>query len=140
MQTFTSPAPVSAVLDIPAGSVRFIASDRADAPVEVLPADASHGRDVKAAEQTEVRYADGTLRIGSPAKSRILYAGARPAGTARGWPPGPRRPAGARADPGPDGGARAVPRPRSAGGARAFPTRRSPCRGAWCSAACPRPR
>jgi hypothetical protein len=28
MQTFSTPAPVSAVLDIPAGSVRFIAADR----------------------------------------------------------------------------------------------------------------
>ncbi|MGW0392269.1 DUF4097 family beta strand repeat-containing protein [Streptomyces sp. NPDC003042] len=66
-------APVTAVLDIPAGLIRFIAADRADTTVEVLPADASKGRDVKAAEQITVAYADGVLRIGAAeAKSRIL--------------------------------------------------------------------
>ncbi|MFD5341624.1 DUF4097 family beta strand repeat-containing protein [Streptomyces hawaiiensis] len=73
MQKFDSPAPVSAVLDIPAGRIRFIAADRADTTVEVLPADATKSRDVKAAEQLEVAYADGVLRIEAPAaKNRIL--------------------------------------------------------------------
>ncbi|MFI8183918.1 DUF4097 domain-containing protein [Actinacidiphila glaucinigra] len=73
MQKFDTPAPVSVVLDVPAGRIRFIAADRADATVEVLPADASKSRDVKTAEQTEVGYADGVLRIEVPAvKSRIL--------------------------------------------------------------------
>lgn len=73
MQTFNTPAPISAVLEIPAGRIQFIAADRADATVEVLPADASKGRDVKLAEQVKVEYADGVLRIeAGPAKSRIL--------------------------------------------------------------------
>ncbi|MEU9304004.1 DUF4097 family beta strand repeat-containing protein [Streptomyces sp. NPDC048269] len=73
MQKFDTPAPITAVLDIPAGRVRFIAADRADTAVEVLPADASKGRDVKAAEQITVAYGDGVLRIGAPAaKNRIL--------------------------------------------------------------------
>jgi DUF4097 and DUF4098 domain-containing protein YvlB len=72
MQKFDTPAPISAVLDIPAGRVRFIAADRADTAVEVLPADASNGRDVKAAERTEVEYGDGVLRIEASAKNRIL--------------------------------------------------------------------
>ncbi|AWZ06846.1 MULTISPECIES: DUF4097 family beta strand repeat-containing protein [unclassified Streptomyces] len=73
MQKFVTPAPISAVLDIPAGSVRFIATDRADTAVEVRPADASKGRDVKAAEQTTVEYGDGVLRIKAPeAKNQIL--------------------------------------------------------------------
>jgi DUF4097 and DUF4098 domain-containing protein YvlB len=63
MQKFDTPAPISAVLDIPAGRVRFIATDRVDTVVEVLPADASKGRDVKAVEQTTVDYTDGVLRI-----------------------------------------------------------------------------
>ncbi|MBX7550389.1 DUF4097 domain-containing protein [Streptomyces sp. tea 10] len=63
MQKFDTPAPVSAVLDIPAGRVRFIAADRADTTVEVLPADPSKRRDVQAAEQTTVDCADGVLRI-----------------------------------------------------------------------------
>ncbi|MGW4609446.1 DUF4097 family beta strand repeat-containing protein [Streptomyces sp. NPDC004532] len=73
MQRFDTPAPVSAVLDIPAGRIRLIAADRADTVVEVLPVDASKGRDVKAAEQTTVEFADGVLRIeASTAKNRML--------------------------------------------------------------------
>ncbi|MGW2615538.1 DUF4097 family beta strand repeat-containing protein [Streptomyces sp. NPDC001500] len=73
MQKFATPAPVSAVLDVPAGRIRFIAADRSDCTVEVLPADASNGRDVKAAERIAVDYADGVLRIeAAPAKSRVL--------------------------------------------------------------------
>jgi hypothetical protein len=69
---FDTPAPISAILDIPAGRVKFIAADRADTAVEVLPADASRGRDVKAAEQTTVEYADGVLRIQTPMKNQYL--------------------------------------------------------------------
>ncbi|OIJ90453.1 DUF4097 family beta strand repeat-containing protein [Streptomyces colonosanans] len=72
MQKFDTPAPISAVLDLPAGRVQFIAADRTDTAVEVLPADASKGRDVKAAEQTTVEYADGVLRIETSAKNQYL--------------------------------------------------------------------
>ncbi|MFJ8996706.1 DUF4097 family beta strand repeat-containing protein [Streptomyces sp. NPDC102279] len=73
MQKFDTPAPVSAVIDIPAGRIQVIAADRADATVEVLPANASKSRDVKAAEQVTVLYGDGVLRIeAAPAKNRIL--------------------------------------------------------------------
>ncbi|MEU3347645.1 DUF4097 family beta strand repeat-containing protein [Streptomyces sp. NPDC006700] len=66
MQKFDTPAPISVVLDIPAGRVQFIAADRADTTVEVLPADVSKKRDVQAAEQTTVAYADGVLRVHAP--------------------------------------------------------------------------
>jgi hypothetical protein len=73
MQKFETPAPVSVVVDVPAGHIRFIAADRADTTVEVLPADTSESRDVKAAEETEVAHADGVLRIEVPAaKNRML--------------------------------------------------------------------
>ena len=72
MQKFDTPAPISAVLDIPAGRVQFIAADRADTTVEIRPADASKGRDVKAAEQTKAGYSDGVLRIEAPAKNQYL--------------------------------------------------------------------
>jgi hypothetical protein len=72
MQKFETLAPVSVVLAIAAGRVQFIAADRADTAVEVLPANASKGRDVKAAEQTTVVYADGVLWIESAADSRYL--------------------------------------------------------------------
>ncbi|MEU2115794.1 DUF4097 family beta strand repeat-containing protein [Streptomyces sp. NPDC016459] len=73
MQKFLTSAPVSAVLDIPAGRIRFIAADRTDTTVEVLPADPSKGRDVKAAERITVAYGDGVLRIeASDASNRAL--------------------------------------------------------------------
>ncbi|BDM67995.1 hypothetical protein HEK616_14820 [Streptomyces nigrescens] len=75
MQKFDTPAPVSAVLDIPAGRIRLVAADRADTTVEVLPADASKSRDVKAAEQITVAYGEGVLRIeAAPPKNRLLGA------------------------------------------------------------------
>ena len=66
MQKFDTPAPISAVLDIPAGRIQFIAADRADTTVEVLPANPSKSRDVRTAEQTAVAYSDGVLRIRTP--------------------------------------------------------------------------
>ncbi|MFD0207080.1 MULTISPECIES: DUF4097 family beta strand repeat-containing protein [Saccharothrix] len=72
MHTFDTPAPISALLDIPAGRVRFIADDRTDTAVEVRPADPAKGRDVKVAEQTAVEYADGVLRIKATAKNQLL--------------------------------------------------------------------
>ncbi|MFD5617169.1 DUF4097 family beta strand repeat-containing protein [Streptomyces yangpuensis] len=73
MQQFATTAPIAAVLDVPAGRIRFIAADRTDTTVEILPADASKGRDVKAAEQTAVEYGDGVLRItAAEPKNRII--------------------------------------------------------------------
>ena len=63
MQTFDTPTTVTAVVDIPAGHVTFIAADRSDTTVDVRPLNASKGRDVKAAEQTTVAFADGVLRV-----------------------------------------------------------------------------
>ncbi|MER5505248.1 DUF4097 family beta strand repeat-containing protein [Streptomyces sp. NPDC002766] len=73
MQKFDTTAPVLAVLGIPAGRVQLIAADRADTAVEVRPADASKGRDVKAAEQIEVVYGDGVLRITAPDAKNQLF-------------------------------------------------------------------
>ncbi|MCC9705262.1 DUF4097 domain-containing protein [Streptomyces sp. MNU76] len=72
MQKFETPAPISAVLNIPAGRVRLIAADRADTTVDVRPADAAKGRDVRAAERTTVDYRDGVLRIQAPAAKNEL--------------------------------------------------------------------
>ncbi|MDG9672684.1 DUF4097 family beta strand repeat-containing protein [Micromonospora sp. DH14] len=63
MQTFDTPTPISAVLDIPAGRIQLIAADRADTTVEVRPTDPARSRDSRAAERTTVAYADGVLRI-----------------------------------------------------------------------------
>ncbi|MFF8505084.1 DUF4097 family beta strand repeat-containing protein [Streptomyces anulatus] len=75
MQKFDTTAPVTAVLDIPAGRIRFIAADRADTTVEVRPADPSRSRDVKAAERIEVAYGDGVLRIAARAAENQVLGG-----------------------------------------------------------------
>lgn len=73
MQKFGTPAPISAVLDIPAGRVQFIAADRADTTVEVLPANPSKRRDVQTAEETTVAYADGVLRVHTSEPKNQLF-------------------------------------------------------------------
>ncbi|WP_344467901.1 DUF4097 family beta strand repeat-containing protein [Kitasatospora kazusensis] len=73
MQKFDTAAPVSAVLDVPAGRILLIAADRADTVVEVLPANASKRRDVTAAEEIEVTYDNGVLRIGTPAPKNQYF-------------------------------------------------------------------
>lgn len=73
MRKFDTPAPISAVLGIPAGRIQFIAADRADTTVEVLPANPSKSRDVQTAEQTTVAYADGVLRVHTPEPKNQLF-------------------------------------------------------------------
>ncbi|MGW0766251.1 DUF4097 family beta strand repeat-containing protein [Streptomyces sp. NPDC002676] len=73
MQKFSTTTPVTTVLDIPAGRVQFIGADRADTTVEVLPFNAAKSRDVKAAEQIEVTYSDGVLRIVAPEAKNQLF-------------------------------------------------------------------
>lgn len=72
MRTFATPAPITALLEIPAGRVRFVAADRDDTTVEVLPADATRSRDVHAAKRTTVDYADGVLRVRADATNRYF--------------------------------------------------------------------
>ncbi|MER8007810.1 DUF4097 family beta strand repeat-containing protein [Streptomyces sp. NPDC094149] len=73
MQKFATTAPVLAVLAIPAGRIQLIAADRADTTVEVLPADASKSRDLKAAQQIEVTHGDGVLRVTAPEAKNQLF-------------------------------------------------------------------
>lgn len=72
MQKFATTAPISAILDIPAGRIQFIAADRADTTVEILPADPSRSRDTKTAEQATVAYVGGVLRITASAPGNRL--------------------------------------------------------------------
>ena len=73
MQTFDTPAPITAVLDIAAGRIQVVAADRADTTVEVLPADPAKSRDVKTAGQTTVDYTDGVLRITTAGRGNQLF-------------------------------------------------------------------
>lgn len=72
MPTFNTPQAISAVLNIPAGRVQFVASDRADTTVEVRPSDSGKSRDVKVAEQTTVDYHDGVLHVEASAKNQYF--------------------------------------------------------------------
>ncbi|MFD0078807.1 DUF4097 family beta strand repeat-containing protein [Streptomyces sp. NPDC127166] len=73
MQKFKAPEAIAAVVEIPAGRISLLAADRAETTVEVRPADAGKGRDVKAAEQTTVEFGDGVLRVISPeARNQVL--------------------------------------------------------------------
>jgi hypothetical protein len=63
MPTFDSRGPVSVNVEIGVGEIRLIAGDRTDTIVDVRPADPSKNGDVNAAQQTQVDYSDGVLRI-----------------------------------------------------------------------------
>ncbi|MFF6882122.1 DUF4097 family beta strand repeat-containing protein [Streptomyces sp. NPDC012421] len=73
MQTFATAAPITALVSVPAGNLRFIAADRADVTVEVRPATPGRSRDVKAAEEVSVDFADGVLRITAPEGKNQLF-------------------------------------------------------------------
>ncbi|MDL4815184.1 DUF4097 family beta strand repeat-containing protein [Actinomadura opuntiae] len=72
MNAFATPAPITAAFDVPAGRVEVIAADRTDTVVEVRPANAAKGRDVKAAEQAAVEFADGVLTVRAATGDRYL--------------------------------------------------------------------
>lgn len=66
MPTFDTPGPVSAEIDLPAGDIRMIASDRTDTVVEVRPSDSTREADVRVAEQTRAEYSAGRLLVRAP--------------------------------------------------------------------------
>ena len=72
MHAFATPAPVTAVVTIPAGRIRFTAAERDSTTVEIRPANPAKGRDVKLAGQTTAAYSDCVLQIASPAGNRVL--------------------------------------------------------------------
>jgi len=72
MQTFATPAPVTAILTVPAGSIQITAADRADTTVQIRPADPAKARDVKLAARITAAYSDGVLRVTAPAANRVL--------------------------------------------------------------------
>ncbi|MFI6366717.1 hypothetical protein ACIBG0_28660 [Nocardia sp. NPDC050630] len=66
MYAFQTPEPIAVTVDVLSGNVTVIAADRTDTVVEVRPADASKKGDVRAAEQTQVDFSDGTLTVKTP--------------------------------------------------------------------------
>ncbi|MDT0464837.1 DUF4097 family beta strand repeat-containing protein [Streptomyces gibsoniae] len=76
MPTFDTPEPISVAAHVGAGSIRFTTSDRLDTVVEVQPGSQKRGKDVRAAEQTEVTYASGVLTVRTKERAFIGPSGA----------------------------------------------------------------
>lgn len=74
MPTFDTPEAISVTARVEAGSIQFTAGDRPDTVVEVRPRDPKKDVDVRAADQTEVTYAGGTLNVRTP-KGNLLGLG-----------------------------------------------------------------
>lgn len=66
MPTFQTPEPIAVNVDVLSGNITVIASDRTDTVVEIRPADASKRADVRAAQQTQIDFAAGTLTVTTP--------------------------------------------------------------------------
>ncbi|PWI17887.1 hypothetical protein DI272_29790 [Streptomyces sp. Act143] len=75
MPSYDTPEAISVAAHIGAGSIQFVASDRTDTVVEVRPADPKRDKDVRAAEQTEVGYANGVLGIRTKERRMIGPSG-----------------------------------------------------------------
>lgn len=63
METFHTPAPINAVVDVSSGDVRINASDRSDTTVSVVPRDRERAADVQAASNTSVNFVNGILTV-----------------------------------------------------------------------------
>jgi DUF4097 and DUF4098 domain-containing protein YvlB len=63
MSTFQTPQPITAVVEVVAGTVRLTATDRDDTVVDVQPSDPNRPSDVRIAEQTRVDFNNGTLKV-----------------------------------------------------------------------------
>ena len=72
MQTFATAAPVTAIVQVPAGRIQILAAGQDTTTVEIAPADPAKGRDVTLAGQITTSYADGVLRVAGPARNRVF--------------------------------------------------------------------
>ncbi|MFD6425837.1 DUF4097 domain-containing protein [Streptomyces sp. NPDC060198] len=66
MPSFDTPEAISVTARVEAGSIQFTAGDRLDTVVAASPRDPKRDMDVRAAGQTEVTYANGTLIVRTP--------------------------------------------------------------------------
>ncbi|MFD9704877.1 DUF4097 domain-containing protein [Lentzea sp. NPDC059081] len=69
MPSYDTPEPISVLLDIYAGHVQVVASDRVTTTVDVRPSDSSDSSDAEAAKKTTVDYTDGTLMVRGPKRT-----------------------------------------------------------------------
>jgi hypothetical protein len=82
MSTFDTPEPISVTVELAAGDVRLVATDRVDTVVVVSPSNRSRKHDVDAAEQTLVEFSGGGLLVRTPRRRGLgSYLGAGRAGS-----------------------------------------------------------
>ncbi|WP_216898285.1 DUF4097 family beta strand repeat-containing protein [Nocardia alni] len=74
MTAFQTPNPIAVTFDVLSATVDVVASDRTDTVVQVRAADPAKKADVRAAAQTQVEYADGTLTVKTPKDWRTYTA------------------------------------------------------------------
>lgn len=75
MPKFATPEPIAANLDLVAGDVRFVAGERTDTVVTIVPRNASRAHDVNAAEQTRVDLTGGKLTVKAPRPLQMYFGG-----------------------------------------------------------------
>lgn len=63
MPSFTTPEPITVTVDLAAGSLTLLASNRADTLVTVSPSDPSKDDDVAAVQDVRIDYQEGTLSL-----------------------------------------------------------------------------
>lgn len=63
VETFETPKPIAADIDVVCGHVHVRAGDRADTVVDVRPTDESEADDVRAADETAIELVDGRLSV-----------------------------------------------------------------------------
>ncbi|MEV0320667.1 DUF4097 family beta strand repeat-containing protein [Streptomyces sp. NPDC050658] len=73
MTSFSTPTPITAIVTIESGALRITAGDVTETVVDVRPTSAAREEDVRAAERTQVEFADGELRVKGP-KQRSPFA------------------------------------------------------------------
>ncbi|MFJ6444142.1 DUF4097 family beta strand repeat-containing protein [Streptomyces sp. NPDC091649] len=72
MPSFETPEPISAVIELDAGTARITAGKRTDTVVEVLPGNGSDEDDVRAVQQTQVSCSGGRLTVRTPRKRSLF--------------------------------------------------------------------
>ncbi|BBZ62399.1 DUF4097 family beta strand repeat-containing protein [Mycolicibacterium monacense] len=75
MPEFHTPDPVTAVIDVVAGSVHLATGERSDTVVEIRPKDPSRASDVRAAEHARVDFRHGKLTVSAGPKFVALGRG-----------------------------------------------------------------
>jgi hypothetical protein len=73
MPTFATPEPIAVRIEAGNGSIRLVATDRADTVVEVRPRDESRSSDVRVAEHTRVDFRDGKLIVSGVTRGLPLF-------------------------------------------------------------------